>query len=84
MAMTDVRRTPAHLLLASMVPVLVNPVAAMERLDDAALSQIQGQSGIITTMARVCTWKGFAWGPPGAMSLEHFIGSKWTLAPMHH
>jgi hypothetical protein len=50
MAMTDVRRTPAHLLLASMVPVLVNPVAAMERLDDAALSQIQGQSGITLEM----------------------------------
>jgi hypothetical protein len=50
MAMTDVRLSTAPLLLVSMVPVLVNPVAAMERLDDTALSKIQGQSGITLEM----------------------------------
>ncbi|MGP9833874.1 DUF6160 family protein [Marinobacter sp. NSM] len=50
MAMTDSRLSPGPLLLVSMVPVLVNPVAAMERLDDIALSQIQGQSGITLEM----------------------------------
>ncbi|PSF14819.1 DUF6160 family protein [Marinobacter shengliensis] len=50
MTMTDARLSPAPLLLVSMVPVLVNPVAAMERLDDTALSKIQGQSGITLEM----------------------------------
>ncbi|KXO06314.1 DUF6160 family protein [Marinobacter excellens] len=50
MAMTDARLSTAPLLLVSMVPVLVNPVAAMERLDDTALSKIQGQSGITLEM----------------------------------
>jgi len=50
MAMTDPRLSTAPLLLVSMVPVLVNPVAAMERLDDTALSKIQGQSGITLEM----------------------------------
>jgi hypothetical protein len=50
MAMTDARLSTAPLLLVSVVPVLVNPVAAMERLDDTALSKIQGQSGITLEM----------------------------------
>ncbi|MFB2763661.1 DUF6160 family protein [Marinobacter shengliensis] len=50
MAMTDARLSTAPLLLVSMVPVLVNPVAAMERLGDTALSKIQGQSGITLEM----------------------------------
>lgn len=50
MAMTDARLFPGLLLLAPMVLVFVNPVVAMERLDDVALSQIQGQSGITLEM----------------------------------
>src|SRR5690554_7739984 len=50
MTMTDSRLSPGIPLLVSMVSVLVGPVAAMERLDDTALSQIQGQSGITLEM----------------------------------